>query len=179
MTQSPDIHIRVQLPSEAVVAPFGCLLGKPLPEGADAIAFRSPGSDFWQEHVFLPGEGGETEILWVKYRQTDPIVARLENHLLTQQAVVPVSGSIIQIVAASDASGAPDLSTACAFLLDPGQGLCMQPHTWHATRAVDAEATCLMLTRRSTTVDLVRHLNHGAAITESRLIDIPKLHLTR
>jgi len=179
MTQSSDIHIRIQLPDEAAVAPFGWLLGKPLPQGPDAVAFRSPGSDFWQEHVFQPGDGGETEVLWVKYRQADPVVARLENHLLTQQAVVPVSGSIIQIVAAGDASGMPDLMTARAFLLNPGQGLCMRPQTWHATRAVDAEATCLMLTRRSTTADLVHHLNYGADITESRLTDIPELHLTR
>lgn len=171
--------IRIEPISEAAVAPFGWMLGKPLPTTADAIAFASPASDFWHEHVFSTGDGGESEILWVKYRSDDPAVARLEVHHLTQQAVVPVIGSIVQIVAASDAAGTPDLSTVRAFAIAPGQGLCMRPCIWHATRSSGGEATCLMLTRQSTTRDLVNHLNQGAAAEESRMVDIPPLRLER
>ncbi len=171
--------IRIEPISEAVVAPFGWMLGKPLPTAADAIAFASPASDFWHEHVFDTGAGGESEILWVKYRSDDPNVTRLEVHHLTQQAVVPVIGSIVQIVAASDAAGKPDLSTVRAFTIAHGQGLCMRPGIWHATRSSGGEATCLMLTRQSTTRDLVNHLNQGAAAEESRMLDIPPLRLER
>lgn len=169
--------LRIEPMTEATVAPFGWLLGKSFPAGPDAIAFGSPGSDFWHEHVFSPGNGGETEILWVKYRQADPVVARLEVHHLTQQAVIPVTGSIIQIVATSLPSGEPDLANIRAFLIAPGQGICMNAGTWHATRATGGESTCMMLTRRSTTADLVQHLNLGAAATESRLTDIAQLCL--
>ncbi|MEK9970405.1 MAG: ureidoglycolate lyase [Ferrovibrio sp.] len=179
MTPVPEFQIQVEPPSEAAMAPFGWLLGKPVPSEAGAVAFHNSATDFWQEHVFRPGDGGETEILWVKYRESDPRVARLENHALTEQAVVPVIGSIIQLLAASDGSGHPDLGTAKAFLVAPGQGLCMRPGIWHATRTADGESTCLMLTRRSTTADLVNHLNHGAHIHESRLVDIATLHLIR
>lgn len=165
--------------SESAVAPYGWMLGKPLPTATDAVAFTSPGSDFWHEHVFHAGDGGQHEILWVKYRSDDPAVSRLEVHHLTQQAVVPVIGSIIQITAASDAAGGPNLTTTRAFAIAPGQGICMRPGTWHATRSTGGEATCLMLTRRSTTIDLVRHLNQGAAAEESRMTDIPPLHLER
>lgn len=165
--------------SEAAVAPFGWMLGKPLPVATDAVAFASPASDFWHEHVFSTGAGGETEILWVTYRSDDPAVARLEVHHLTQQAVVPVIGSIVQVVAASTADGEPDLRTVRAFAIPPGQGICMRQGTWHATRSAGGVSTCLMLTRRSTTIDLVRHLNQGAAAEESRMTDIPPLRLER
>ncbi|QDO98897.1 ureidoglycolate hydrolase [Ferrovibrio terrae] len=171
--------LRIEPISEAAVTPFGWMLGKPLPSATDATAFASPASDFWHEHVFNAGDGGEPEILWVTYRSDDPAVTRLEVHHLTQQAVVPVIGSIVQIVAASDAAGEPDLSTVRAFTITPGQGLCMRPGIWHATRSVGGESTCLMLTRGSTTIDLVRHLNQGAAVEESRMTDIPQLHLER
>jgi ureidoglycolate lyase len=171
--------LRVESINEASVAPFGWMLGKPLPTTADAVAFTSPGSDFWHEHVFHAGNGGQHEILWVKYRSTDATVATLEVHHLTQQAVVPVIGSIVQVVAASDAAGEPDLATLRAFAIDPGQGICMRPGIWHATRSAGREATCLMLTRQSTTMDLVRHLNQGAAAQESRLTDITPFQLKR
>ncbi len=171
--------LRIENISPPAVAPFGWMLGKPLSTATDAVAFTSPASDFWHEHVFNTGAGGEHEILWVKYRSTDTTVARLEVHHLTQQAVVPVIGSIVQIVAASDAAGEPDLATLRAFAIDPGQGICMRPGTWHATRSAGGESTCLMLTRRSTTLDLIRHLNHGEAAEESRMADIPALRLER
>lgn len=177
MTAGQILHIEPI--SEAAVTPFGWMLGKPLPTATDAIAFTSPASDFWHEHIFNTGDGGVTEILWVKYRSDDPAVTRLEVHHLTQQAVVPVIGGIVQILAASNAAGEPDLGTVRAFAISPGQGICMRPGIWHATRSAGGEATCLMLTRRSTTVDLVRHLNRGAAAEESRMVDIPSLQLER
>lgn len=170
--------LRIENLTETAVIPFGWMLGKPFPTGSDAAAFCSPGSDFWHEHIFSPGDDGETEILWVKYRQADPAVARLEMHYLTQQAVIPVSGRIIQVVATALPSGEPDLATLRAFAIEPGQGICMKPGTWHATRTTGGESTCLMLTRRSTTADLVRHLNHGTAAAESRLADIAQFRLT-
>lgn len=171
--------ISVEPLSEAAIAPYGWMLGKPLPAGTDAVAYGSVASDFWHEHGFDVGPGGEHEILWVKYRSTDPVVERLEAHSLTQQAVIPLVGQIIQIVAAATAEGLPDPSTVRAFALSPGYGICMRPGIWHATRARAGEATCLMLTRRSTTADLVRHLNTGSAATESRFADLPGLRLAR
>jgi ureidoglycolate lyase len=170
--------LRIEPISEAAVAPFGWVLGKPQPAATDIAAFTSPSSDFWHEHAFSTGDSGATEILWVKYRSDDPTITRLEVHHLTQQAVVPLIGNIVQIVAASDPAGKPDLSTIRAFAIAPGQGICMRPGIWHATRSSSGgEATCLMLTRHSTTLDLVRHLNHGVAAEESRMVDIPALRL--
>ena len=45
----------------------------------------------------------------------------------------------------------------------------MRPHCWHATRVLQGESTCLMLTRRSTTYDLVVHLETGAPACESAI----------
>ena len=176
MTETP---LPVETLTEAAVAPYGWMLGKPLTSAPAEAAFGSPASDFWREHVFDAGADGQPEVLWVIYRSADPVIAKLEMHRLTQQAVVPLTGSVVQVVAASTADGEPDPATLKAFLIPQGLGICMAPGTWHATRTADKEAICLMLTRRSTTVDLVRHLNKGSAVEESRLAEIAAWRLVR
>lgn len=176
---SPGKQISVEAITPEAFAPFGWMLGKPFPVAEHAVAYGTADNGFWHEHIFDPGIGGEHEVLWVTYNVSDPTVDRLELHRLTQQAVVPLIGSIIQVVALSDAAGNPDLATVKAFILSPGIGICMQPNTWHATRTTGTDATCLMLTRRSTTVDLVDHLARGAPAVETRLLDIDKIRLSR
>lgn len=158
-------------------ASYGWMLGKPIPQGNGVPLFSNDATDFWQEHVFNTGAGGDAEVLWVNYRSASPDVASLEKHLLTQQAIVPLTGAIVQVVARSAADGSPDLDTLAAFRVDPGQGVCMRPGCWHATRVADAEVTCLMLTRRSTTLDLIQHLTTDASATESAITPIPSRQL--
>ncbi|GAA5233332.1 ureidoglycolate hydrolase [Verticiella sediminum] len=156
--------------TEHAFAPYGWMLGKPLPApAAAAVAFSNAATDFWQQHVFDAGAGGETEILWVNYRSTEPMIGTLEVHDLTEQALVPLTGPVLHVVARSRDDGSPDLASLRAFALHPGQGVCMRPGCWHASRVPEREAACLMLTRRSTTADLVRHLRGEADGTESRL----------
>jgi ureidoglycolate lyase len=161
--------------SEAAMAPFGWLLGKPYSDAPGAVAFTNAATDFRREHIFHPGEGGEMEVLWVSYRNDDREVGTLERHLLTQQAVVPLVGSITQILAPSLPDGAPDLAGLRAFHLPPGMGICMKPEVWHATRS--AGASCLMLTRATTTEDLIGHMAHGRRPVESELRDVSGIRL--
>ncbi len=169
------MSVEVQTPTEQSVAPYGWLLGKGFPAEDGAVAFGDASGGFWHEHPFDPGEGGETEVLWVDYRNADPLVGRFEQHPLTQQAVVPLTGDIVQVVALSGPDGAPDLETLRAFRLGPGVGLCMRPGVWHATRSQGA--TCLMLTRRSTTLDLVKALKGAAPAAETSLRDVAPVAL--
>ena len=171
----PPRSVPVEDITHASVAPFGWLLGKPDPSKPEPFGFRSPASDFWHEHAFDSGTNGDTEVLWVKYRDNGPLVSKLEVHHVTQQAVVPLTNAIVQILCVSHADRSPDLSTLRAFRLSPGVGLCMRPGIWHATRADDA--TCLMLTRRSTTIDLVDHLVNKYAAKESASSAIPQVRL--
>jgi ureidoglycolate lyase len=147
--------------------PYGWMLGKPVGTDGDAPSFVSNASDFWREHLFDTGAAGETEILWVIYRNHDDSITSLEMHRLTQQAIVPLTAPVIHIVATSLDNGQPDLNSLRAFDIPVGKGLCMRPKTWHATRVGDRDATCLMLTRPSTTYDLVIHLKTGAPACES------------
>ena len=149
--------------------PYGWMLGKPVRMDGDAPAFVSPASDFWREHLFDTGTAGETEMLWVVYRNRNAEIASLELHRLTQQAIVPLTAPVLHIVATSLEDGEPDLASLRAFEIPVGKGLCMRPNIWHATRVANAESTCLMLTRPSTTYDLVVHLNTGAPACESAI----------
>jgi ureidoglycolate lyase len=154
--------------------PYGWLLGKTIRLDGSVPAFSNREIDFWQEHIFNPGSGGETEVLWVNYKDTSREVSRLEVHRLTQQAVVPLTGEIIQVVAASDPDGSPDISSISAFRVRVGEGICMQAGCWHTTRVGAHDVKCLMLTRRSTTVDLINHLTAGSPLSESAIWAIDK-----
>ncbi|WP_345817468.1 ureidoglycolate lyase (plasmid) [Paraburkholderia sp. PREW-6R] len=147
--------------------PYGWLLGKPVCTDGDVPSFVSPASDFWREHVFDTGTDGTTEILWVVYRNQDTQLASLELHRLTQQAIVPLTAPVVHIVATPLNEIEPDLSSLRAFEIPVGKGLCMRPNIWHTTRVMHSEATCLMLTRPSTTYDLVVHLKTGAPACET------------
>lgn len=159
-------------------APYGWKLGRPVRTGGDTPAFQSPASDFWREHLFDAGAGGQPEILWVSYRNRDMRIASLELHRVTQQAIVPLTAPVVHVVARSDASGAPDPATLRAFGIPVGEGICMSPGIWHATRVHDREASCLMLTRASTTLDLIAHLSAGQPAAESEIRAIAPLLVT-
>ncbi|MFD4840901.1 ureidoglycolate lyase [Achromobacter sp. NPDC058515] len=175
MTSNTQLEIN-DLTTDAFTA-YGWMLGKPMPDGHGVPLYSNTATDFWQEHLFNTGAGGDAELLWVNYRSQSAEVASLEKHLLTQQAIVPLTGEIVQVVARSAADGSPDLATLAAFRVPQGQGVCMRPGCWHATRVAGAEVTCLMLTRRSTTVDLIQHLTTDARASESAIAAIPAREL--
>lgn len=147
--------------------PYGTVLGRPYT--TDVAGFSSPASDFWHQQYFDAGQGGLPEILWVSYRNADLDITELEAHWETHQAIVPLGQvSIIHVVALSHSDNhKPDPQTARAFLVQPGQGISMNPGCWHTTRVIGAESTCLMLTRGSTTIELAAHLRGSTHAQET------------
>ena len=162
------------LPVEPLSAAALAGCGAPLGHAPDAPAagpsFHSALSDFWHVHEFDPGDGGTPEILWVRYRNSTMVVTALEVHLQTEQAVVPLDGAVIQVVCLTRPDGAPDLDRLRALHVPSGTGVLMSPGCWHTTLVGGDETTCLMLTRASTTRDLVAHLHEGAPARESRIV---------
>jgi ureidoglycolate lyase len=159
------------------LAGCGTLLGLPPVAAAGAPSFVGPAAEFRHVHDFDPGADGTVEILWVRYRN-DALVARaLEAHWLTEQAVVPLGAAIVQVVCPSreDGSRLPDLDRLRAFHVPAGYGVCMDRGCWHTTFVTSGEATCLMLTRASTTRDLAAHLTEGAPAKESTIVDLAEL----
>lgn len=159
-------------------APFGRVLGGALPSDAAAVAFSHPASDFWHVHDFDPGAGGTTEVLWVNYRNDSLCLRSLEVHWRTEQAIVPLGdGEIIHVVCPSrdDGSRLPDLSRLRAFRIGAGQGVCMRAGCWHASFVGAGQTTCLMLTRASTTRDLVAALKGEAPALESAQLELASL----
>lgn len=147
--------------------PYGQVLGRPYL--ADIAGFSNPASDFWHQHYFQAGSDGVPEVLWVNYRNADTDITELEVHWKTQQAIVPLGDvGVIHIVALSRQNvRSPNIKTLRAFYVEPGQGICMNPGCWHTTRVVSDEATCLMLTRGSTTIELARHLRNETQAQET------------
>jgi ureidoglycolate lyase len=159
--------------------PYGWLLGQTIRLDGGIPAFSNADTDFRHEHIFNPGIGGEAEVLWVNYRNRRSEVSTLEVHRLTQQAIVPLTGEIIQVVAGSEQDGSPDIGSMTAFRVRVGEGICMRAGCWHTTRVDAQEVKCLMLTRRSTTIDLIAYLTGGAALSESAMSVIDRKLLAR
>jgi ureidoglycolate lyase len=154
--------------------PYGWLLGKGISPDSSLPAFKSSEIEFCQEHLFDPGPQGEIEVLWVIYRNRSRQVPSLEVHRLTQQAIVPLTAEIIHVVASSNEDGSPDMDSIRAFRIGVGQGICMRPGCWHTTRVEAHEGKCMMLTRRSTTIDLVAHLVGASRLSESAIFTLPE-----
>jgi ureidoglycolate lyase len=169
------LRIRVEPLTAQAFAPFGAVLGSPFPGERPEAAFGNPGSDFWHAHDFDTGDGGQPELLWVRYRNDSLRVRTLEAHWFTEQAIVPLGGrDIVQVVCPTRSGGGrtPDLARARAFRVTSGQGICMRAGCWHASLVTGGETTCLMITRRSTTLDLVAHLQGASAATESGIVAV-------
>lgn len=154
-------------------APFGWVLGDPSTEEAARVSFHSASSDFWRAHLFEADPNGYAEILWVVYRDRSRQIDRLEAHWMTQQVLIPLTGDVVQVVAASTPEGRPDLGTLSAFHVPQGRGICMRPGCWHATRVLSSEVQCVMLTRKSTTLDLIGCISRGDHAVESSILPIP------
>lgn len=149
--------------------PYGWLLGQNIRLDGSIPAFSDAGLDFWHEHIFDPGVNGETEVLSVNYRNRQREVSALEVHRLTQQAIIPLTGEIIQVLAFSGQDGSPAIESMSAFRVRVGEAICMRAGCWHTTRVDVPEVRCLMLTRRSTTIDLAAYLTGGSPLSESAM----------
>jgi ureidoglycolate lyase len=170
--------IPIEVLDERAFSEFGWVLGAPFAQDPAATAFSHPGSDFWHVHDFDPGEDGATEVLWVNYRDDSLRLRALEVHWLTEQAIVPLGGhELLHVVCPTrtDASRLPDLTRLRCFRIRSGLGICMRPGCWHASFVTGGHTTCLMLTRRSTTRDLVAHLKGAAFAVESSTVTLGSL----
>ncbi len=152
----------------------GRVLGGAFPTDSAVPAYHGPLADFWHVHDFDPGDGGEPEVLWVRYRNAELRVGSLEAHWCTEQAVVPLDGVVVHVLCPTrdDGSRQPDLAQLRAFRLTPGRGICMARGAWHASFVLEGETTCLMLTRASTTRELARHLAGDGPATETSIVTL-------
>lgn len=158
-------------------SPYGEVLGGTRFDPA-ATGFSHPGSDFWHVHDFDAGAGGQVEVLWVNYRNDSLRLRALEAHWLTEQAIVPLGGGeIVHVVCPGrdDDARIPDLAGLRAFRVGDGQGVCMKPGCWHASFVLAGQTSCLMLTRHSTTDDLVGMLEGRHAAVESSVVELAAL----
>jgi len=161
----------------AALAACGAVLGLDPAPADDVPSSFGAATDFWHVRAFDVGADGEPEVLWVRYRDASLVVARLEAHWCTEQAIVPLGVPIVQVLCPTRGDGSrwPDLERLRAFHVPPGRGICMARGCWHASFAPAGEATCLMLTRSSTTRELAAHLASGAPARETTIVELADL----
>lgn len=130
-------------------------------------SFWSAETAFVSASSFDPGAEGTVDLLWVTYDRTER-PSTFEVHLHTEQALIPISGSVVQHVFRPDHNDGEVES----FLVEPGQGVVMDPGCYHTTTSVDGFVTCLMVSRESTTRDLADSLHGDRDPTESAYVQV-------
>ena len=165
-------RIKVQGLAREAYEPFGWVLGG-APDRHDPHYFEAEISTFWGEHVFQVGQGGAVQLVWLQYKARGFEVGEFESHRLTEQALIPVAGSpMVHVVCPPPQDPmateiVPDLERMQAFLLDGTKGVCMKRGCWHTPLPLVGGASYLMITRKSTTVDLINGERSGAEATET------------
>jgi ureidoglycolate lyase len=165
-------RIRVQRLTREAYEPFGWVLGSP-PDKQDPDYFEAEISTFWGEHVFEVGQGGAVQLVWLHFRARGFRIVDFESHRLTEQALIPVASSpMVHVVCPPPddpmaAEVVPNLEQMRAFLLDGTKGVCMKRGCWHTPLPLIDKASYLMITRQSTTADLINGERSGADTTET------------
>jgi ureidoglycolate lyase len=173
-------RIRVQRLTREAYEPFGWVLGAP-PDRQNQDYLEVRISTFWGEHIFDVGEGGAVQLVWVDYRWRGFGIEELESHRLTEQAFIPVAWSpMVQVVCPPPDDPmaleiVPDLSQMRAFLLDGTKGVCMKRGCWHTPLPLGDSATYLMITRHSTTTDILNGERSGADTVETVVVEVSDL----
>lgn len=170
--------LKIETPTEQSAAPYGALLGTPFPAGGGPLAFATPnGMQVWSQTKFDAGPGGEMDIVWVHHVGDNPLITNLEQHHLTEQAIIPLTGDIVHIVCLSGPDRKPDLATMKAFRLSPGIGLTMSRDVWHGSRS--RGIINMMLSRKSTSLDTADHRGRQkpGPMVETSLADISPVRL--
>ncbi|MGO1972876.1 MAG: hypothetical protein ACTH2Q_07940 [Propionibacteriaceae bacterium] len=147
-------------------APFGRVIDVGTQLGVSEPGFWSAETAFVSASPFDPGADGEVDLLWVTYDRVERPTA-FEAHLLTEQALIPISGSIVQHVFRPDHNG----GRVESFAVNPGQGIVMNRGCFHTTTSVNDHVVCLMVSRASTTRDLADSLQEHRQPTESLYVD--------
>ena len=165
---SEALSLRVQRLTPEAIAPFGWVIGEK-PEPGNPTLFSTATVKFQTAHDFDPGAGGVTEMVWATYGPGPMTCSGLESHRLTEQSFTPLGGSVplIHVLAPPPEDPmapniAPDMTRAAAFLIDGTKGVCLRRGTWHNHVSLGGWANFLMLTRRSTTVEIERTMASGS-----------------
>lgn len=126
MGEQRRIHAQTLTASD--FEPFGRAVG--LTEGRSADV-GGEGWACWCPVGALQDEG-PLEIGLVRSEARPLVVEALERHLDREEFVYALEQPVIQVVAlTSPGGGAPDATSAKAFLVLPGQGVIMAPGVWH------------------------------------------------
>ena len=168
MSDAPSLKVQ-RLTPEAI-EPYGWVIGEK-PVAGDPALFATESVKFRTAHDFDPGTGGVAEMVWANYGPAPLVVNALESHRLTEQSFTPLGGSfpLIHVVAPPPKDPmatniVPDMSRAAAFLIDGSKGVCLRRGTWHAHFSLGGWANFLMMTRRSTTVEIERTMRAGGSL---------------
>lgn len=184
MTGTDMRRIRIEPLTREAYAPFGWVLGeRPDQDRRDSLCLDSENVTFWHEHDFRVEGDGVVELVWVHYKWRGFSIRRFESHRVTEQAMIPVTGApLVHVVCpppddpmAPDI--APDLDRMKAFLLDGSKGVCMRRGCWHEPQnfPLVGSVSAVVITRRSTTMDLLNAEHSGVSSTETAVVEIRDL----
>lgn len=119
-------RLTVAEPTPEGFRPFGQVVCGP----AGAPDTANENLEFWSELTYLPGVGELAVALCHAHART-PVVAQLENHRRSFEALIPLEGEMVLPVARYTAGEGPKASETALFHFAPGMMLILDPGIWH------------------------------------------------
>jgi len=88
--------------------------------------------DLWCGISEVKIDQGTSQFCWLNVKSRRPFTCNnFECHKNTSEAMIPVSGQSIVLVANNSASNLPDRNTIKAFYVDGSKGFNFKPSVWH------------------------------------------------
>lgn len=111
-----------------------------LSTGTDRRVVSTTGTDWWDNYTAEPVVTGPTHVGFTTGPQSSERVTRMERHLHTREALLPLTEPVV--LAVSPPNGAtPHADHIEALIVAPGQCLMLETGVWHAP-AMGIDAAC-------------------------------------
>jgi len=142
-------EIKIERLTPEAFAPFGRVLT--IPAGVESGALDRPDLDVWMGISDLMGlEKQEPVLTMLKCTRHNLPVNKIERHVTTAEAFIPLEGESVMIVAPvsdpNDPNAMPDESQLRAFILDGSMGVFLPRGSWHwAPFPLRDDATFILL----------------------------------
>lgn len=111
-----------------------------LSTGTDRRVVSTTGTDWWDNYTAEPVVSGPTHVGLTTGPQAHEQVIRMERHLHTREALLPLTEPVVLPVSRPNGS-APQADHVQALIVAPGQCLMLEAGVWHAP-AMGIDAAC-------------------------------------
>ena len=147
-----SIEIKIEELTEEFFKPYGKIIDVPHTKPD----FSNDELDLWCGIDEVKADKGTGQFCWLNVKSKRPFLCNnLECHINSSEAMIPVSGQSVVVVALPDnnsvSSNQPDPKSIRAFFVDGSKGFNFKPKVWHwLPYPLSTKASFILLFKKGT-----------------------------